>query len=225
MRDNDGNVENLIVHGIASVFYSLEYRRRGYAARHMMELAKALFAWRSDQARVADSVCTRISAKAFAQTLDGNSMLPTDLGNFGHKNLSRSFFDSRAIVDDLEELCKRNEAIVRGAKTTPAANVKKLIAILSDHDHMLRHIGKENFVTEPLFGKRPRAKGIISGPPGGQVWAIWTRRYYAHPNGETSSHALYTLRLFMKDDDAANKPHSPGEMIFQTDEQSRRGTL
>ena len=212
--------EEVIFNDIASVFCSLGYRRRGYAARYMTELAKTFFTWQSDQARVADSVCTRISAKSLIPTLDGNSMLPTDLGSFSQKKIYRGLFSVQELVaDDLEELCKRDEAMVRGK---PAANAKKLITILFDLDHMLWHIGKEKLVTERLFGKRPRAKGAIAGPSGGQVWAIWTHRYYAHPNVETSSNTLYILRLVVEDDDAANKPPSTGEIVFQTDEHSRQ---
>lgn len=54
--DTDGKAEEVIVHGVASVFCPLEYRRRGYATRHMTELAKALCTWQSDQARIAGIV-------------------------------------------------------------------------------------------------------------------------------------------------------------------------
>jgi len=43
--DARGNVTQNIVHGIASVFCPPEYRRRGYAARMLKELANVLPTW------------------------------------------------------------------------------------------------------------------------------------------------------------------------------------
>ena len=46
--DAGGNVEESIVHGIARVFYAPEFSGRGYAARHMKDMAKALRNWQSE---------------------------------------------------------------------------------------------------------------------------------------------------------------------------------
>ena len=222
MSDNDGNVEEVIVHGIASVFCPLEYRRRGYAARHMMELAKALSTWQSDQARVAGSVLYSDIGKSFYANFGWKPNVTNWHAEFQPKKMPMSPLAQELIEDDLGELCRRDEAMIRGAMATPADKVTKLITILPDLDHMLWHIGKENFATEQLFGKRPRAKGAIAGPPGGQVWAIWTHRYYMHPNTEPSSNVLYILRLVVEGDHHANKSPSTGENGFQTKEQLRQ---
>ena len=47
--DAQGNVSDNIVHGIASVFCSLPYRRRGYAGRMMQELIKRLYTWQTSK--------------------------------------------------------------------------------------------------------------------------------------------------------------------------------
>ncbi|KAI9670421.1 MAG: hypothetical protein M1829_004744 [Trizodia sp. TS-e1964] len=45
----DGRVEDVISHGIGSVFCDPRFRRRGYAARMMKELAAILRGWQSNQ--------------------------------------------------------------------------------------------------------------------------------------------------------------------------------
>ena len=222
MSDSDGNIEKVIVHGVASVFCPLEYRGRGYAARHMTELAKILYTWQSDQARVAGSVLYSDIGKSFYAKFGWKPNATNWHVEFQSKNIPRSPLAQELIEDDLKELCRRDEVIIRGAMITSADKVKKLITILPDLDHMLWHIGKENFATEQLFGKRPRAKGVIAGPPGGQIWAIWTHRYYVHPNTEPSSNVLYILRLVVEGDDHENKPPFAGESESQTDEQRTR---
>lgn len=102
--------------------------------------------------------------------------------------------------------------------------VNKHIMILPDLDHMLWHIGKENFATERLFGKIPRAKGAIAGLPGSQVWAIWTHRYYGHPNAESPNNVLYILRLVVEGDDSANTPSSTKEDSLQITIQDKKAS-
>ncbi|KAL8697456.1 MAG: hypothetical protein Q9201_007121 [Fulgogasparrea decipioides] len=222
MTDTDGKTEEVIVHGIANVFCPIEYRRRGYAARHMTELAKALRTWQSDQARVAGCVLYSDIGKAFYAKL-GWQPNPTNWHvEFQSMNIPRSSLARELVEDDLGELCKRDEAIIRGAMATSTDGVKKLVTILPDLDHMLWHIGKENFATERLFSKKPRAKGAIAGLPGNQVWAIWTHRYYMHPDAESPSNVLYILRLVVEGDSCANKPSSTSENGFQTNKQDRQ---
>ena len=222
MTDADGNIEEVVVHGIASVFCPLKYRRRGYAARHMTELAKTLCTWQSDHARVAGSVLYSDIGKNFYAKFGWKPNVTNWHFEFQSKNIPWSPLTKELVEDDLGELCRRDKAIIRAAMTASADNVKKLVTILPDIDHMLWHIGKEDFATERLFGKRPHAKGAIAGPAGSQVWAIWTHRYYAHPNTESSSNVLYILRLVVEGDYFPNKPPLTGENNFQTEEQLRQ---
>ena len=188
----------------------------------MRELARALRAWQSDRARVAGSVLYSDIGKTFYAKF-GWKPNPTNWHvEFPSRNMPRSPLAQELIEDDVEELCRRDEAIIRRAMATPVDKGKKLITVLPDLDHMLWHIGKETFATERLFGKRPRTKGAIAGPPGRQVWAIWTHRYYVHPNTESSSNVLYILRLVVEGDEGANMPPSTGENGFQTDEQLKQ---
>jgi hypothetical protein len=222
MSDADGKIEEVIVHGIASVFCPLGYRRRGYAARHMTEVAKALRTWQSDQGKVAGSVLYSDIGKTYYAKL-GWQPNPTNWHvEFPPMNIPKSPLTQELVEDDLAELCKRDEAIIRAAMATPADGVKKRFTILPDLDHMLWHIAKESFATEQLFGKIPRAKGAIAGPSGSQVWAIWTHRYYGHPMAESPSNVLYILRLVVEGDDSANKTPSTGEKGLRAGQEKKQ---
>ena len=222
MTDLEGKVEEVIVHGIASVFCPIEYRQRGYATRHMTEIAKILCTWQSDQIRVAGSVLySDIGSKFYAKL--GWQPNPTNWHlEFQSMNLPKSPLTRDLVEDDLGDLCRRDEAIIREAMAKPTKGVKKIVTILPYLDHMLWHIAKENFATNWLFGKAPRAKGVIAGLPGNRVWAIWTHRYYMHPDAESPSNVLYILRLVVEGDNGADKPPFTGENSTQTGKAERQ---
>lgn len=96
--------------------------------------------------------------------------------------------------------------MIRKAMATPVLGVGNRFTILLDLDHMLWHIRKEDFATEHLFGKTAQVRGAIAGPPGKQVWVIWTRRYYGRHDVEGSNNVLYILRLVVEGDISANMP-------------------
>lgn len=208
MSDASGKVEDVIVHGIASVFCPADLRRRGYGARFMSELAKALRTWRADRARVAGSVLySDIGRDYYAP--HGWQPNPTNWHvGLPPRKTSTSSQTQEVVEDNLAELCQKDETIVRAAMAAPTDGVKKRVTVLPDLDHMLWHIAKENFITERLFGKIPRSKGAIAGSSGNQVWAIWTHRYYGHLDAESPGNVLYILRLVVEGDDSANKPQN-----------------
>ncbi|KAL8814678.1 MAG: hypothetical protein Q9223_006117 [Gallowayella weberi] len=222
MSSTNGKAEDVIIHGVASVFCPLEYRRRGYAARHMKELAKALRTWQSHDARVVGSVLYSDIGKAYYAKFGWKPHVSNWHMEFPPMNLPRSPIAQDIVEDDLERLCERDEAIIRDAMAKPTDEGKKVVTILPDLDHMLWHIGKEEFATKQLFGQRPRSKGVIAGLPGRQVWALWTHRYYMHPNSEAAGNVLYILRLVVEGDETANKPSSCRDKEFQGEEQEEQ---
>ncbi|KAI4208517.1 MAG: hypothetical protein LQ346_000027 [Caloplaca aetnensis] len=222
MTDTNCKVENVIIHGIASVFCPLEYRRRGYAARHMKELARALCKWHSHRARVVGSVLYSDIGKAYYTKFGWQPNASNWHMEFPPAKLPGISKAREIAEDDLGELCRRDETIIRDAMAKPTGRVNNFVTILPDLDHMLWHIAKENFATEQLFGKRPRAKGAIAGLPGHQAWAIWTHRYYAHPNAESPNNVLYILRLVVEGDESANVPSSRRENGFRREKQERQ---
>ncbi|KAI8628968.1 hypothetical protein F5Y19DRAFT_435704 [Xylariaceae sp. FL1651] len=213
VSDTGGRVEERLIHGIASVFCPPEYRGQGYAARHMRELAVRLRDWQSDQAPVIASVLYSDIGKIFYARL-GWTPNPTNMHiEFAPQRILNSSISARKILEhDLAALCERDEAMIQAAMTTASPGMQKRVVILPDIDHMLWHIRKEDFATKHLFGTTPLAKGAIAGPPGKQVWAIWTHRYYGRPDAASPSNVLYILRLVIEGDDSANKQTSIGPM-------------
>lgn len=211
--DADGNVDETIIHGVASVFCQPDYRGRGYAARHMRELAKYLRLWQSDRGRIIGSVLYSDIGKEYYAKL-GWRPHPTNL----HLDFPPTKADPvssppivirRVAECDLAELCERDEAMIRAALACPAPpGSRRRVAILPDLDHMLWHIRKEDFATRHLFGTVPQVKGAIAGPVGNQIWAIWTHRYYDRPDAESPDNVLYILRLVVERDGSANRDSS-----------------
>ncbi|KAI1127596.1 hypothetical protein F5Y10DRAFT_242569 [Nemania abortiva] len=210
ISDEKGNVEEGLVHGIASVFCPSKFRGRGYGTRHMKELAKVLRGWQSEYGKSIGSVLySDIGKEYYAKS----GWLPNPRN--GHFVLAPVWMEKHALAQpvaepELEALCLRDEAMVYKAMATPST-VRKRVVILPDLDHMLWHIRKEDFATNYIFGETPQAKGAIAGNPGKQVWAVWVHRYYEHPDHldeeGKDENILYILRLVVEGDDTANKPH------------------
>ncbi|KAH0592437.1 hypothetical protein MHUMG1_09823 [Metarhizium humberi] len=98
--DKDPNVEESLSHGIAIIFCPSELRRRGYATRHMNELAQVLQAWQSEYDK--------------------------SIGSILHFVLPPSEMDKPAIErlvgeSGLEALCSRDEATIREVMAAPSA--------------------------------------------------------------------------------------------------------
>ncbi|KAI1425460.1 hypothetical protein F5Y12DRAFT_364773 [Xylaria sp. FL1777] len=208
--DSNGNVSEAIIHGIASVFCPEEYRGRGYAARHMKELAKDLRNWQSGshQAKVAGSILYSDIGKVYYANLGWIPNATNSDVEFQAMRVSRSPLVQDITESELSEFCMRDQVMIRKAIATPAPGVQQRLVILPDLDHMLWHIRKADFATNYLFNKTPLAKGAIAGPPGKQVWAIWTHRYYARHDAENPDNVLYILRLVVEGDPTANQPRS-----------------
>lgn len=209
--DREGNVQEGLVHGVASVFYPPQYRGRGYGARHMKELAKVQKEWQPEHGKSIGSVLYSDIGKEYYAKLGW----PPNPRNW-HLVLPPVGMEipvtARLIPEpELEDLCRRDEAMVRKAMATPST-ARKRVVILPDLDHMLWHIRKEDFATNYIFGKKVEAKGAISGVPGKQVWILWVRRYYGHPDHpdeeeDDGGNVLYVLRLVIEGDETADKPH------------------
>lgn len=215
-----GNVSDAIVHGVASVFCAPPYRRRGYAARLMKELARVLRDWQTaedqQQIKCVGSILYSDIGKTFYANL-GWAPHPrnTHAAFAPQQGIPKPTLTKAIAEEDLAALCEQDEAMVRKAMARPAAlpdDVKMRVTIVPDCDHMLWHIAKEAFATERLFGKVPRAKGAIAGgAPGRRVWAIWTHRYYSHPDAVAAAspennddNVLYILRLVVEGDESAD---------------------
>ncbi|TVY40621.1 hypothetical protein LOCC1_G006149 [Lachnellula occidentalis] len=197
---SNGKVSDAIVHGIASVFCPAELRALGYPPRMMRELAKILHGWQSEHAKCVGSILYSDIGKTYYSKLGWQP----NLTNF-HVVFQPSRKPDQPLViahaieaGSLAELCIRHEAMIRRAMAAPAEAINMRMTIVPDLDHMLWHIRKEEFACDLLFGKVPHAVGAIAGPPGSQVWVLWTHRCYEHPDADSTDNTLYILRLVIE---------------------------
>ncbi|CAI6094907.1 unnamed protein product [Clonostachys chloroleuca] len=208
--DQDGNTKEAVIHGIASVFCAPQYRRRGYAGRHMAEMAKALRSWQAKSGPpIMGSILYSDVGKEYYAKLGWRPNLTNFHFEFPPGDVEWPSSVHPVATDEIADLCRRDEIMIRGAMSAPEPSIKTRAVILPDVDHMLWHISKEEFASKFIFGGSiPDIKGAIAGRPGKQVWAIWTRRYYDHPDAESPNNVLYILRLVIESDKTANKVFS-----------------
>ena len=174
--DADGNVSSAIIHGVASVFCPPALRGQGYAPRMMRELAKVLRTWQSEDHRCIGSILYSDIGKEYHTKLGWRPNLTNSHIEFQPSTIRHRFSAQVIPSQDLAELCHRDEVMIRKAVAVPEGGVETRMTIMPGPDHMLWHMGKEEFACEELFGRVQQAKVAIAGPPGNQIWAIWAHR-------------------------------------------------
>ena len=193
----EGDVTEMIIHGVASVFCNPAYRRRGYASRLMRELAKVLPTWQTETRRCIGSVLYSDIGKTYYAKLGWHPFPNNNHVDFDPAIASKSPQATPLLAGDLAQLCKEDEAMVwKAMRSTPRQRMRMML--VPDLDHMLWHHRKEEFACERLFGKQPQVKGAIAGRPGNRIWAIWTHRFYGDPESASSDNTLYILRLVIE---------------------------
>ncbi|KAE8442760.1 hypothetical protein EG329_002848 [Mollisiaceae sp. DMI_Dod_QoI] len=195
-----GETEDVIVHGIASVFCDPKYRGKGYAKHMLTELARVLKDWQADGRRcIASVLYSDIGPKYYA---DVGWKLTSNNTHIEFPAHSSPELDGVKLLqaEDLEQLCEEDEAMIRKSMAILTAAGRQHMIIVPDHDHMLWHHTKEEFVSQKLFGRIPHVKGImVDDEPGKRIWAIWTHRFYGDPEVTPSGNVLYILRLVIED--------------------------
>ncbi|GAQ07499.1 hypothetical protein ALT_4820 [Aspergillus lentulus] len=185
----------VVVHGIASVYCNPVYRGRGYASRLLEELNKTLPTWQCAGKKCVASVLFSDIQPRFYKSL-GWHPFPSDHIEFEPAVIQHAALPVYA--EDVSRLCAVDVAILGHEMSRFSTNDMTQLLILPDHDHMLWHHSKEEFVAQRLFGKAPLVKGAMSGEPGHFVWAIWTHRFYNHPDNSLSENTLYILRFVVE---------------------------
>lgn len=212
VSDAKGILTETITHGVASLFCNPAYRRRGYGSRMMNELATVLRSWQVEHKKCVGIVLYSDIGKKFYANV-GWHPSPTNI----HIELapliaSKPLRAKELLSSDLAQLCKEDETIMR-KRMTNKSDGKIQMMIMPDHDHMLWHHKKEEFVCENLFGKQPRVKGVVTGQPGSRIWVIWTHRFYSDPRSASSGNTLYILRLVIENQAVASMLPSHGREV------------
>ncbi|GIJ99563.1 hypothetical protein Aspvir_001697 [Aspergillus viridinutans] len=186
----------VVVHGIASVYCNPDYRGRGYASRLLKELNKTLPTWQYEGKPCVASVLFSDIQPRFYENLGWHPF------SSDHVEFEPAVVRHTAVpvyAEDVARLCALDVARLGHAMSCFSTNDMTRLLILPDHDHMLWHHSKEEFVAQRLFGKAPLVKGAIRGEPGHFVWAIWMHRFYDHPDRNASENTLYILRFVVED--------------------------
>lgn len=199
ITDREGHFSEAIIHSVASVFCDPQYRRRGYAARLLAELAKILPNWQAEHGRCIGSVLFSDIGMDYYAKLGWH---PFPLNNHIEFDPMRTPNISQVGVrfiaeEDLDQLCKDDENMIRRAMTSPSSNKIRMM-IVPDLEHMLWHHRKEEFTCGKIFEKQPRFKGAVTGEQDNRIWVIWTHRYYGHPRTNPLDNTLYILRVVIE---------------------------
>ncbi|OCL08974.1 hypothetical protein AOQ84DRAFT_292114 [Glonium stellatum] len=207
----NGKVEETTAHGVGSVFCPPQLRRRGYAARMMQELDEVLRTWQSEGKECLFSVLFSDIGKKFYAAYgwepfnSSHISVPAKTSTIVEtKNLPTA---QPLYEDDLEELCKTDEAMLRKSLEARPADSNVAVALIPDVDTIRWHHAREDYVGRELHGKAPIVKGAIVGSEKGKrVWCYWTRMWYNNNPKETKGNTLHVLRLVIEDE-----PHSSWE--------------
>ncbi|KAG2414129.1 hypothetical protein HFD88_003320 [Aspergillus terreus] len=196
ISDPEGNVAEVITHGVASVFTDAKFRGQGYASRLMTELAQKLRTWQTETTECAASILFSDIGKEFYSKL-GWHAFPSHHLEFepAAEELSAA---EPIYAGDLKLLCELDEVLARKALCAPSRKAR--LMIVPDYEHMRWHHSKEEFASETLFQRKPRVKGAIFGPDGHRVWVVWTHRFYEPPSETASMNTLYILRLVIENE-------------------------
>jgi GNAT superfamily N-acetyltransferase len=197
VSDIEGHVQDGIVCAVTAVFCDPNYRRRGYGRRMMVEMAKKLRDWPSERGNCVGSVLYSDIGRNFYSQIGWIPVSKNTHFEFPATTYPKQQGVTSLYSADLGTLCKEDEVLMRKDMATPSDTTR--LAIIADHDHMLWHHAREEFVFEKVFNRKPALKGVMVGETGKRVWAIWTHRLYSPPSSEDASrNMLYILRLVIE---------------------------
>ncbi|KAL8833550.1 MAG: hypothetical protein Q9170_004205 [Blastenia crenularia] len=204
---SDGNVKEIITHGIGSVYCNPEYRGRGYAQRMLTELAAILDRWQQKEGENAEfTVLWSDIGKRFYAKLGWN-VYPSTHISLSPKSARDCIYglpkSTLLAAEDVEDLCRLDEASLRLAMAKPTSrDVDIRVALIPDAATMQWHHAREEFLGEKLRDRFPFAKGALAKAlHGGRAWCIWTRTFGA----TQEENVLNILRLVVEDENGDSR--------------------
>lgn len=192
-RKDSEQVEEVAVHGVASVFTPVANRGVGNARRMIHELSEVLPAWQTrrekEEREVVGSVLYSDIGKSFYANA-GNWMpypstqltLPTESPSSDKSSLTQAAHVRPVHAKDVHTLAELDERLIRARFTKRPLSAPTAFTVLPDAETLAWHHAREEFVGNELFGKEPQLKGARAEYDDGtgakaDVWAIWTRRW------------------------------------------------
>lgn len=212
----DGEVKDVIVHSVASVFCVPQYRGRGYPKRMMQELDRELRKWQLDGSQCIGSILYSDIGKEYYAKLGWIPQTNNSHVRLRVEPVVRSPMVQEVLAENIPALCKKDEEQLRKLMAKPTQEDQTRVTIIPDVDHIGWHLANEDFACTFLFGEAPKHKGATIGSPGSRAWVIWTRRYYDHPDKENSNNVLYILRLVLEGDSKGGSTLDDDNYLEQT---------
>ncbi|KAH0565420.1 hypothetical protein GP486_001196 [Trichoglossum hirsutum] len=204
-------VEEVVSHGIGSVFCPKEFRGKGYARRMMRELGKILKDWQVEQGSekcLFTVLYSDIGKKFYAS----HGWHPFASSHISLSPMPKNFVGgtstlppSREIyATSLRGLCAADECLLTQRLSAMSTNNRVHVAFVPDLESMEYHHAREEFIARELVGREPTVKGAIVGDAEGQkAWCIWTRVYDGKDELNPAT-TLYILRLVVEGEEFIN---------------------
>ncbi|KAL8906507.1 MAG: hypothetical protein Q9207_001993 [Kuettlingeria erythrocarpa] len=179
----DRGVKEVVSHGIGSVFCPVAHRGKGYAQRMLAELGTILDTWQQKEGEKGEftALWSDIGKKFYARlgwTVYASShiTLPAkSASDHSHPLLSVTKLAS----EDLEELCKVDEASLRSTMARSTwSDVEVRVSLIPDAATMQWHHAREDFLSLRLCSRLPSARGALATTRNGRrAWCVWTRTF------------------------------------------------
>ncbi|KAL1303751.1 hypothetical protein AAFC00_007093 [Neodothiora populina] len=199
----NGEVREVVCHGVCSVFCPPDYRGKGYAGRMITDLGEKLRTWQAEESDSPFSVLWSDIGKQFYKARGWHPFPSAHISLHPSKtNISKTGLPStRALkIADLEELCALDAQLMRQCVAQKSTSGKTTVAILPDVVTLEWHHAREGFVGKELYGKAPDIKGaVVELDSGKRVWCIWTRMWYNSDPADPKGNTLHILRLASDD--------------------------
>ncbi|KAF3032895.1 hypothetical protein E8E11_003544 [Didymella keratinophila] len=210
----DGKLQEVVSHGVGSVFCGQHLRGRGYAQRMMKELGKTLQTHQTDGKECLFTILYSDIGKKFYAKFSWEP--------FPSSHVALPASSAASAVDlptarplhaeDLPELCKVDEELIRKSLESRSKGSKTAVALIPDSETIQWHHARETFVGQEVHGKVPKTKGAIVGDEvGKRVWCYWTRVWYNADVSVVKGNTMHILRLVVEDDVLGLRNMSEGD--------------
>lgn len=197
----NGKLQEILAHGIGSVYCRSEYRGNGYAGRMMVELGKVMETWQQPNGTKGtfSVLYSDIGVKFYSQR--GWKVFPSTHIHLAQINESTyNSIKAKASLPDVEDLTAKDlpnipmidqleQELVDKSTSEPAISH---VAIRPDLPHLQWHIAREEIQARDLSvpGGIPLVKGAIHKETGTAL--VWSR-VYASKEAENQLHVLRTV--------------------------------
>jgi hypothetical protein len=229
---HDGQVKEVICHGVASVFCPPEYRGRGYAGRMIKDLGQELQTWQTDDSHdclfsVLYSDIGKVSTfyghdyqfpclYLIQQFYAAHEWKPYPSAQISLTVPSGSHIpplpEARLLyAHDLEELCDVDRDLIYKQLTKAAVSGKTAVSIVPDVETLSWQHAREEFVANELYSKSPTVKGAIVGTESGKrVWCVWYRTWNNNDPQNAQGNTMTLLRLVAEGAEASDAASDEG---------------